>query len=199
MKLFLFPKRIEFIRQIAERHADDGDDDVWNGWPPLEHFDEELQAEVVDENVAYSDKEIPDNLCPTAQGGTRKTNMASHPEAREESDGELEHEGRNVRREGNKTEVKDLTFENEMIENIVQHPFQNEVQATAGRVSEQFEAHHFAERRIEKVDDRSQSAFYPRFYVLQDWHSGRKNSNLEPNNFIIIEQFRGLFHIIREA
>ena len=69
MKLFLFPKRIELIRQIAERYADDGDDDVGNGRPPLEHFDEEFQAEVVDENVAYGDEEIPDNLRPASQGG----------------------------------------------------------------------------------------------------------------------------------
>ena len=66
---FFFPKRIKLIRQIAERHADDGDDDVGNGRPPLEHFDEEFQAEVVDEDVTDGHKEIPHNLCPAAQGG----------------------------------------------------------------------------------------------------------------------------------
>ena len=167
MKLFLFPKRIEFIRQIAECHAEDGDDDVGNGRPPLEHFDEEFQAEVVDENVAYGDEEIPDNLRPAAQGGARETDMARHPETRQEGDGELEHEGCNVRRESDEAQVEDLAFEYEMIENIVQHPFQNEVQATAGRIAEQLEAHHLTERRIEEVDDRGQSAFNPGFYVFQ--------------------------------
>lgn len=167
MKLFLFPKRIELIRQIAERHADDGDDDIGNGRPPLEHFDEEFQAEVVDENVAYGDEEIPDNLRPAAQGGARKTDVPCHPETRQESDRELEHEGSNVRREGNEAKVEDLTFEDEMIENIVQHPFQNEVQATTSRITEQLEAHHLSERRIEEVDDLGQSAFNPGFYVFQ--------------------------------
>ena len=122
---FFFPKRIKLIRQIAERHADDGDDDVGNGRPPLEHLDEEFQAEVVDEDVANGDEEIPDNLRPAAQGGTRKANMASHPETRQESDGKLEHEGGNMRRESDETEVEHLRMENKMIENIVQHPFQH--------------------------------------------------------------------------
>lgn len=93
--------------------------------------------------------------------------MSRHPETCQEGDGEFEHEGRNVGREGDETKVENLTFENEMIENIVQHPLQNEVQAAAGRIAEQFEAHHLAERRIEEVDDLGQSAFDPGFYVAE--------------------------------
>ena len=66
---FLLPKRIKLVRQVAERHADDGDDDIGNGRPPLEHFDKEFQAKVVDEDVADSNEKIPDNLRSTAQGG----------------------------------------------------------------------------------------------------------------------------------
>ena len=122
---FLFPKRIELVRQIAERHADDGDDDVGDGRPNVQHFDEEFQAEVVNENVDDSDKEIPDNLCPAFQRGAREADMSRHPETRQEGDGELEHEGCYVRRKSNEAKVENLTFEDEMIENIVQHPFQN--------------------------------------------------------------------------
>ena len=93
--------------------------------------------------------------------------MACHPETRQEGDGKLEHEGRDMGREGDEAEVEDLTFEDEMVENIVQHPLQNKVQATASRISEQLKAHHLAERRIEKVDDRCQSTFYPGFYVCE--------------------------------
>jgi len=93
--------------------------------------------------------------------------MTRHPKARQESDGEFEHEGRNVRRESNEAEVEHLLVENEMVENIVQHPFQNEVHAATGRIVEQLEAHHLAEWRIEKVDDRGQGAFNPFFYVLE--------------------------------
>ena len=126
--LFLFfPKRIELVRQIAERHADDGDDDVGDGRPNVQHFDEEFQAEVVNENVDDSDKEIPDNLRPAFQRRARKADVSRHPETREEGDGELEHKSRDMGREGNEAKVEDLTFEDEMIENIVQHPFQNEV------------------------------------------------------------------------
>ena len=132
---FFFPKRIKLIRQIAERHADDGDDDVGNGRPPLEHFDEKFQAKIVDEDVADSNEKIPDNLRSTAQGRTRKTDVARHPKTRQESNGELEHEGRDVGRECDETKVKDLTFENEMIENIVQHPLQHKIHSAACRVT----------------------------------------------------------------
>ena len=67
---FRFPERIKLVRQIAERHADDGDDDVRDGRPPLEYFDEEFQTEVVDENIAYCYKQISDNLRSATQGGT---------------------------------------------------------------------------------------------------------------------------------
>ena len=61
---FCFLERIKLIRQIAERHADNGDDDVGNSRPPLENFDEEFQAKVVDENITDSHKEISDYLRP---------------------------------------------------------------------------------------------------------------------------------------
>ena len=93
--------------------------------------------------------------------------MARHPETRQESDGELEHEGCNVRRKGNEAKVEDLSMEYKMVENIVQHPFQNQVQTAAGRIAEQLEAHHLAEWRIEEVNDFGQSAFDPGFYVFQ--------------------------------
>ena len=44
-------------------------------------------------------------------------------------------------------------MEDEMVKHIVQHPLQNQVESTAGRITEQLEAHHLAERRIEEVDD----------------------------------------------
>ena len=92
--------------------------------------------------------------------------MSRHPETCQEGDGELEHEGCDMGRESDEAKVEDLSMKYKMVENIVQHPFQNKVQAAAGRITEQLKAHHLAERRIEEVDDRSQSAFYPRFYVF---------------------------------
>ena len=93
--------------------------------------------------------------------------MSRHPETRQEGDGELEHEGRDMGRECDEAKVEDLSMEYKMVENIVQHPLQDEVQATACRIAEQLEAHHLAERRIEEVNDRGQSAFDPGFYVFQ--------------------------------
>ena len=93
--------------------------------------------------------------------------MACHPETRQESDGKLEHKGRDMRCESYETEVKDLAFENEVIENIVQHPFQHKIHSAASRIAEQFKAHHLVEKWIEKVDDRGQGAFNPGFYVFQ--------------------------------
>ena len=164
---FFFPKRIKLVRQIAECHADDRDDDVGNGRPPLEHFDKEFQAEVVDENVAHGDEEIPHNLRSATQSRFRETDVSRHPKTRQESDGKLEHEGRDMGREGNEAEVENLLVEDEMVKNIVQHPFQNEVQTATGRIAEQLKAQKLAERRIEKADDRGQSTFYPGFYVFK--------------------------------
>ena len=133
----------------------------------MQHLDEELQAGVIDEDIDDGHKEIPNNLCPTFQRRAGKTDVARHPKACQESDGELENEGSNVRREGDETKVEDLFAKDKIIENIVQHPLQNQIQAAASRITEQLKAHHLAERRIEKVDDLGQGAFNPKFYVFQ--------------------------------
>lgn len=94
--------------------------------------------------------------------------MARHPKARQKGDGKIEDESRNMAREGDKTEFKDLVTEDKIKKDIVQHPHQNEVETTASAVTEQFKAHHLAERWVEEVDDRGQGAFNPRFYVADD-------------------------------
>ena len=63
---FLLPKRIKLIRQVAECHADDGDDDIRDSRPPVQYFYEEFQAEVIQKNIAHSDHQVPDNLCSAA-------------------------------------------------------------------------------------------------------------------------------------
>jgi len=93
--------------------------------------------------------------------------VARHPEAREEGDGKFEYEGCNMGRESDETKVEDLAFENIMVKHIIKHPLQSQVHAATGRITEQLEAHHLAERRIEKIDDRSQSTFNPGFYVAE--------------------------------
>ena len=135
----------------------------------MEHLNEELQAEVIQQDIADGDKEIPDNLFSAFQRGAREADVPSHPEARQESDGKLEDEGRNMRRESHKAQVDNPLANNEMIEHIIQHPFQRQVQSATGGVTEQLKAYHLAERGIEEIDDRSQSAFYPGFYVAECW------------------------------
>lgn len=93
--------------------------------------------------------------------------MTCHPKACEEGDGELEDESRNVGRESDEAEIENLFVEDEMVENVIEHPLQNKVHAATSRITEQFEAHHLAEWRIEKVDDRGQCSFNPFFYVLE--------------------------------
>ena len=114
-----FFERIEFISQVAESHADDGNDDVGNGGPEVQHLNEQFQTKIIDEDVADGDEQIPDNLCPAAQGGTREADVARHPEARQEGDGKLEDESRDVGGESNKTKIENLGVENEMVENVV--------------------------------------------------------------------------------
>ena len=132
----------------------------------MEDLDEEFQAEVVDEDIADGHEEISDNLCPTTQSGARETDVPRHPKTCEKGNGELKHEGRNVGREGDETEVKHLSVKHIVVENVIQHPFQSQVQAAASCITEQLKAHELAERRIEEIDDLGQSTFYPGFYVL---------------------------------
>lgn len=133
----------------------------------MQNLNEELQAEVVQKNITHSHHQVPDNLCSATQGGTAETDVSRHPEARQESDGELEHKSCNMGGECNETQVEYLSVKDEMVEHIIQHPFQSQVHSSAGAITEQFEAHHLAKGRIEKIDDRSQSAFYPGFYVAE--------------------------------
>ena len=170
---FTFFEWIELIGQVAEGHADDRDDDIGNGRPPMQNLNEEFETEIVDKEVHNSNHQVPDNLRSAAQCWAWETDMACHPETCQESDGKPEDKGRNVRREGHETKIEDLAFENEMIQHIIQHPIQSKVESAAWRVTEQFEAHHFAERRIKKVDDRGQGAFKPGFYVFECWQSLR--------------------------
>ena len=133
----------------------------------MQDRDEELQAEVVQKNIAHSHHQVPDNLSSASQGGTAEADVSRHPEARQESDGELEYESCNVGSESNETQVEHLSVKDEMVEHIIQHPFQSQVHSSAGAITEQLKAHHLAEGWIEKIDDRSQGAFYPGFYVAE--------------------------------
>jgi hypothetical protein len=119
----VFSERIEFIGQVTECHADNRDDHIGDGRPPLEDLHKEFQAKIINENIAQCDHEITDDLGPSAQGGAAETDVARQPEAREEGDGELKDESGNVGREGNKTQIKHLAFEHIVIEHIVKHPF----------------------------------------------------------------------------
>ena len=91
----------------------------------MEHLDEEFQAEVVDEDVAHGNEEIPDNLRPATQSRPREADMSCHPETRQESDRKLEYKGGDMRCESYETEVEHLRMENKMVENIVQNPLQH--------------------------------------------------------------------------
>jgi hypothetical protein len=102
--------------------------------------------------------------------------VTRHPETREEGEGKLEDEGCNMGRESQKgdasvenkmTEIEYLSPEDEVVENIVEHPLQDQIHSSAGTVAEQLKAHHLAERGIEEVDDLGQGAFCPGFYVFQ--------------------------------
>ena len=136
----------------------------------MQHFHEEFQTEIVDQEVYYGNHQVPDNLRSAAQCGARETDVARHPEACKEGDGKLEDESGDMGREGQKcnvsvekelAEIEHFGTKNEVIKNIIQHPFQSEVEAATSRVTKQFQTEKLAEGRIEEVDDRGQSAFNP--------------------------------------
>ena len=159
--LLLFPKRIELIHQVAECHADDGDNNIGERCPDAQYFHEKLQTKIVDEDIAYGDEEISDHLCPAFQRGAREADVTRHPETSEEGDGKLENEGCNMAFEGNETQVTYLGLENEMVKQVIQHPLQNKIQTATSCIAEQFETYHLTERRIEEVDDRGEGVLYP--------------------------------------
>ena len=136
----------------------------------MEHLHEELQTKIIDQDVDHCGEEISYNLRPASQGGTRKADVARHPETRQEGDGKLEDEGGDVRGESDKTQVKDLRLEHEMVEDIIQHPFQSQVQATATAVTEKIQRHELPERRIEEVDDGSHQFLDTGFYGFESRH-----------------------------
>ena len=91
--------------------------------------------------------------------------MACHPEARQEGNGELEDESGDVGREGDEAQVEYLGLEHKMVENVVEQPFQSQVQATATAVAEQLQAQEASEWRIKEIDDRCQQSLDTFFYI----------------------------------
>ena len=133
----------------------------------MEHLHEEFQAEVVDQDVDHGDDEIADDLGSPTEGGPREADVACHPESREEGDGELEHEGGDVGCEGDETQVEHPSVEHEVIEHIVEHPLQCQIQTAAATIAEQLQRHDLPEGRIEEVDDRGQQLLSTGFYVSE--------------------------------
>ena len=78
--------------------------------------------------------------------------------------------------------MKYLAMKHKMIEHVIKHPFQTQIQATAATVTEQFQAHDFPKRRIEEVDDGSHQRLNMVFYVAYQFHfiSNEIKNNLTP-------------------
>ena len=74
------------------------------------------------------------------------------PKARDESNGPFQHQSRDVRRKGQKSQIPDVASENEMINEIIQNPVNDEIEAAHESVTEEQEAEIALERRIEEVD-----------------------------------------------
>ena len=87
--------------------------------------------------------------------------MSCHPESRKEGDGELEDKSCDMGCKSDEAEVEDFAFEDEMIENIIEYPFQHQIQSATSCIAEQFEAHHLAEGWIEEIYDLGQAVLYP--------------------------------------
>ena len=130
----------------------------------MEDLHKEFQAQVIDQDVDQRDKKITYDLGSSTQSGAAETDMSSHPETRKESNGEFEDESGNMGRKSNETQIEHLAMKYKMIEYVIQHPFQDQVQATTTAIAEEFQRHDLPERRIEEVDDRGQELLDRRFY-----------------------------------
>ena len=96
--------------------------------------------------------------------------MSRHPEARQEGDGKLEDEGGDMRGEGDGAEMKQVSVEHEMVEDVIEHPFQRQVQAAASTVAEQLQGDELPKGRIEEIDDPRQQALNALFYGTDGVH-----------------------------
>ena len=166
----MFLEREIFICQITESHTDNGNNHIRNCRPPLEHLDKELQTQIIDQDINDSDDEVTYDLCPSSQSGAREADVTCHPKTSQESDGELEDESSDMRSESEESQMKHLAMKHKMIEHVIKHPFQCQIQAATATITEQFQAHHLPERRIEKVDDGSHQRLNMVFYVSYQSH-----------------------------
>jgi hypothetical protein len=101
--------------------------------------------------------------------------MSCQPETRQESDGKLEYKSGNMGRKGNKAHIEHPTMEDKMVEHIIKHPFQSQVQAATTAVTKQIQRHDLPERRIEEVDDGGQQLLNAFFYVTNSTHHTQIN------------------------
>ena len=74
------------------------------------------------------------------------------PKARDESDRPFQHQGRDVRRKGHKAQIPNVASENEMINEVIQNPVDDEIKSAHESVTEEQETEIALERRIEEVD-----------------------------------------------
>ena len=155
-----------FVEEIAEQSSQDTNQDVGNHRVDVQDFDKDLQAAIHHEKVAHRDDEIAHNLHDAFQIRLYESDVALQPKATEEDHGPFEHQGSDVRREGDKTQIPDFAFEDKFVNQIVQKPIEDEHHATHETIAEKLDAEVFLERRIKEIDEFPYPALYFLFQAI---------------------------------
>ena len=74
-----------------------------------------MEAEIVNQEVDTHDDNIAVELVPATEGGLSESDVFVEPETREEGDGEDNAEGRDVGRDGDRTDMNHLVAEDEVV------------------------------------------------------------------------------------
>ena len=103
------------MAEVGDGDGDDGDEHLGGSGVEAADVDEEMEAEVVDQKVDTHDDDVTVKLMPATERGLGESDVFVQPETREEGDGKDNAEGRDVGRDGDRTDMNHLVAEYKVV------------------------------------------------------------------------------------
>lgn len=119
---------------------------------PVEQFDEEFKEYDVEEDIGQDHQEIPEELYPSRNIRIEPDHIFGKQESCRERDAEGKHVRRGMGFESEKTQVKRLFAEHQMITHIKRENIQEYIDDSAGGIAVELQGHDATEQRIEQID-----------------------------------------------
>lgn len=144
-----------FLSEIGDGDGEEGDEHFGRCGIDSADIDQQFESEVVDGEIEHDDKDIASELVPSAERRAGESDVFIEPEACEQSDGEDQAEGSNVGRKGDEPDMDIAVSDDEIVRKKVEQPVEHHVCGAANAVAEELGRAYPPERRIEKIDERS--------------------------------------------